>query len=106
MGQLSAELKVNDVAACYQQPNVLVVDVREPSEFASGHIPAAVLIPLGQLPQRWAELPKDKTIIFVCRSGGRSGNALRLAQAHGVPDVHHMAGGMLAWMASRKPVEK
>ena len=53
--------------------DVILLDVREDDEYKSGHIPGAEWIPLGQLSSRLGELPKDKTIVAVCRSGNRSG---------------------------------
>lgn len=76
--------------------DVLVLDVREDFEFAAGHIPGATLIPLGQLSSRLADLPADKTILAVCRSGNRSGQATELLKQKGF-DVHNMQGGMIAW---------
>ncbi|MEB3299174.1 MAG: rhodanese-like domain-containing protein [Candidatus Sericytochromatia bacterium] len=73
-----------------------IVDVREPQETAAGHIPGAILIPLGSLSARLAELPRDQQIVMVCRSGGRSASATRAALDAGL-DAVNMTGGMLAW---------
>lgn len=80
----------------------LVVDVREPAEHAQGHIPGCVLMPLGSLPQRLHELPKDRELVMVCRSGGRSAMATQMANQAGLKAVN-MAGGMMAW---RGPIER
>ena len=53
------------------QADVVLLDVREQSEYDAGHIPGVKLIPLGQVPARLAEIPKDKTVILTCRSGNR-----------------------------------
>lgn len=79
-----------------------VLDVREPGEHSQGHIPGCVLIPLGQLGQRVGELPTDRQIVAVCRSGARSGMATQHLRQAGL-NVLNMAGGMLAW---RGPVER
>lgn len=82
-----------------------LLDVREPHEFAAGHIQAAVLIPLGQLAGRLAELPSDREILCICRSGARSLSATRQLQAAGYRAVN-LAGGMLAWSDAGLPVAR
>lgn len=75
---------------------VHVLDVREPLEWAEGHIPGAKHIPLGQLPERHAELDPNEEWIVVCRSGGRSSLACELLGERGY-HVVNMTGGMQAW---------
>src|SRR5262249_28948454 len=72
-----------------KKAHVRIVDVRRPDEFTGelGHINGAELIVLDTLPERIAELAKDQTIVFVCRSGGRSGRAAAFAQAQGFTRV-------------------
>ena len=86
---------------------VAVIDVREPDEFsgAFGHIVGAKLIPLGALVGRLEELPKDKPIVVVCRSGARSAQATVLLKNKGIAKVANLAGGMLRWRAQRFAVE-
>ena len=74
---------------------VAVVDVREPHEFAAGHIPELVNLPLSRFDP--AELPSGKPVILICQAGGRSRNALNQARARGREDVKHYAGGMNGW---------
>ncbi len=74
----------------------LLLDVRSPGEYAEGHIPGARLIPLPQLGGRIGELPTDRPIVCVCRSGGRSGVATHQLRARGL-QVRNMRGGMLQW---------
>lgn len=76
--------------------DVFIVDVREDWEYASGHVPGATLIPLGQLASRLSEIPKDKTVVAVCRSGNRSGQATQLLRQQGF-NAHNMQGGMISW---------
>jgi rhodanese-related sulfurtransferase len=85
--------------------DVLILDVREDDEFKSGHIPEAQWIPLGQLSSRLNELPKDKTIVAVCRSGNRSGQATEILRQNGF-DAHNMQGGMNSWVQSGFEVEQ
>ena len=74
----------------------VLVDVREPGEWAAGHAPGGLHIPLGQLDRRLHELPQGVTIVTVCRSGNRSAAARRLLAARGW-DARKLAGGMHAW---------
>ncbi len=82
-----------------------LLDVRQPEEYRSGHIPGARLIPLGQLHARMNELPKTQEIICVCRSGNRSRSASRKLASAGYK-VTNLQGGMIAWSRSGLPVTK
>jgi len=75
----------------------LLVDVRQPEEYESGHIPGAIHIPLGELEARQAELDRNKKIITYCRSGHRSMAAAIMLCGLGFKGVHHLKGGILAW---------
>ena len=82
----------------------LVVDVREPAEWDAGHITGAVLIPLGDLGRRVDELPRDRRIVIVCRTGSRSGYAADALHGAGY-DVANLRGGLFAWTAGSLPLE-
>jgi rhodanese-related sulfurtransferase len=82
----------------------LLLDVREPGEWAAGHDPRAVLVPLGQLSARVAELPADRAIVVICRSGRRSDVAAGHLRQRGL-DAVNLAGGMQAWHAAGLPCE-
>jgi glyoxylase-like metal-dependent hydrolase (beta-lactamase superfamily II)/rhodanese-related sulfurtransferase len=86
---------------------VLVLDVREPSEFTGplGHIRGATLLPLGELAQRAKELAHDKPVVAVCRAGSRSAHATTILQKAGFTDVANLPGGMLRWRAEGRAVE-
>ena len=86
---------------------VQILDVREPQEFTGplGHIRGAILIPLGQLAQRAAELARDRPVVAVCRAGGRSAQATVILRQAGFTDVANLSGGMLRWRAERQAVE-
>jgi rhodanese-related sulfurtransferase len=86
---------------------VQILDVREPEEFTGplGHIKDAILIPLGELAKRAAELSHDRPIVAVCRAGGRSAQATNILQQAGFKDVANLTGGMLRWRAEGHPVE-
>ena len=86
---------------------VRVLDVREPAEFQGplGHIRGATLIPLGELAQRSAEVPKDRPVVAVCRAGSRSAHATAILLKAGIKDVANLPGGMLRWRAEGRAVE-
>lgn len=79
-----------------QGESYTLLDVREADEWEGGHIPGAIWIPLGELQQRLHELPNDREIVCVCRSGNRSAWATGLLAAHGYK-ASNMQGGMLNW---------
>jgi len=82
--------------------DAVLVDVREADEWAAGHAPGAVHIPLGELPSRLGELPEtDDAVAVVCRSGGRSARAVQWL-AHQGYDVVNVEGGMLEWQRAGK----
>lgn len=83
--------------------HITVVDVREPREFAAGHLAGAMNIPVGDLQRRGAEIPLEFPVVFVCRSGTRSRAACELAAGAGVHDPASLEGGMLAWAALIDP---
>jgi phage shock protein E len=83
---------------------VLIIDVRTPAEFRQERIEQAVNKPLDEIDKWVNELPKDKTIYFVCRSGNRSGIAQRIAAQRGYENTYNMEGGMIAWRREGLPV--
>lgn len=87
-----------------QQP-LLILDVRQPDEFRAGHIAGAKLIPLNELQDRIAELPKDKEILCVCRSGSRSGAAVSQLNSSGYKALN-LRGGMMGWQMAGYSVKK
>ena len=90
------------------QPGTLVLDVREPAEFSSGHLPRARHIPLGELSRRVDEIAKfkEKPVIVTCRSGARSGSACRALKNAGFTQVYNLKGGVGAWSQANLPVER
>lgn len=85
----------------------VLLDVREPDEWAAGHAPSAVHIPLGELPARAGELSElaaDRPVHVVCRTGGRSARATAWLNAAGVVDAVNVEGGMKTWEAMGRPM--
>lgn len=79
-----------------------LLDVREPEEWQTEHAPGAVLMPMGHVRQRQDELPRDRRIVVVCRSGGRSAATTESLRAWGF-DAVNLAGGMCAWVSAGLP---
>jgi rhodanese-related sulfurtransferase len=79
----------------HRDKSCTIVDVREPHEFGSGHIPGALNHPLSQFDPE--KLARDKPIVLICQAGGRSATALRRAHAAGRQNVSHYPGGMSGW---------
>ncbi len=96
-------------AAAKADAGALLVDVREDDEWDAGHAPDAVHVPLRDLTDaKLAELDErrgDGELIFICRSGNRSGQAAAAAQAAGLADVASVAGGMGDWVTAGLPLE-
>ena len=82
----------------------LLLDVREDAEFELGHAPGALHIPLAEVPDHVEELSKDRTIVAVCRSGGRSARAGQFLLEQGF-NVVNLEGGMTAWAQQGAPLE-
>ena len=81
-----------------------IIDVRQPEEFAEVRVAGAELVPLGELPARFMELPADETLYIMCRSGGRSAQATAFLDAQGFEAVN-VRGGMIDWVGAGLPVE-
>ncbi len=99
---LPAEVSVAEALAL-RDAGAFVLDVREPGEWATVHIPGATLIPLGDLATRLAEVPRDREVVVVCHSGNRSARGRDVLLGAGYPSVTSMTGGMTAWSAAGYP---
>ncbi|GAC1385661.1 MAG: MBL fold hydrolase [Herpetosiphon sp.] len=88
------------------QGAVTVIDVRNPHEYAAGHLAGSRNIPLGVLTQRLADVPTDRPVLVHCQAGTRSAIAASLLQAQGVPGVIDLDGGFAHWQAAGNPVER
>jgi adenylyltransferase/sulfurtransferase len=83
--------------------DLLLLDVREPHELAIASVPGAVHIPMGQVPERLAELDPKREIVVLCRSGGRSLQVARFLESRGYGSVANLTGGTLAWSRDVDP---
>jgi rhodanese-related sulfurtransferase len=89
-------------AAQRQAAGAALIDVREPDEFDDVRAVGAVLLPLGELPDRAAEVPAGGPVLVICRSGARSARAVQYLVAQGV-DATNVAGGTIAWLDAGLP---
>jgi rhodanese-related sulfurtransferase len=96
-------LTPREIQELQHQQGFTLIDVREPSEFAAGHLAGSLPIPLGELPQRLTEIPADSVPIFICRSGGRSLQACLFSLQNGLPAAINLEGGLQAWARDLDP---
>lgn len=101
-GTAVPEVGVTEAEAAGRAGAVLV-DVREPDEWAEVHATGARLIPLGEVPERLGEIPTGAAVYVICRSGGRSMRAAEFLRTQGV-DARNVAGGTMAWVEAGLPV--
>jgi len=103
----AAAVEEIDVARAYQmyKDGAFVVDVRTQEEWDDVHIPGTVLIPLDELPARLSEVPRDKDVVVVCRSGNRSKEGTQILLDAGYDRVVCMKGGIREWSAAGYPLE-
>lgn len=101
---LAPAIPVSDAYKLYQG-GAFVLDVRTLEEWNEYHIPNTTLIPLDQLPSRLNEVPRDRPIVVVCRSGNRSQQGRDILLQAGFTQVTSMNGGLNEWRASGYPIE-
>lgn len=106
LATLPALLDPATVNQIRERADVLLIDVREQAEYNEGHIPGITLIPMGEISNRLAEIPKDKTVVVTCRSGNRSSQVASYLQQQGFTNIHDMQGGIVAWQQAGLPVER
>ncbi|NDJ84413.1 MAG: rhodanese-like domain-containing protein [Chloroflexi bacterium] len=82
-----------------------LIDVRTPFEFARGHLPGAINIPLNQLQFQADKVPTDKPVVFVCATGTRSADAAYAFANAGFDNVYNLAGGTMMWMMNGLPLD-
>jgi hydroxyacylglutathione hydrolase len=96
LGEVTAQLGAN---------HAVLLDVRTEHEWQQGHAPGSLNLPVGDLEHRLDELPRDRSIIVHCQTGGRAAIAASLLQSHGFGDVRLFPGGFAEWRAAGKPEE-
>lgn len=102
------EVGVTEAIQLINHKDAVVLDVREDSEYYSGHVPHSRHIPLGALDKRHTELEryKNRPLVVVCRSGARSGSACGMLKKQGFEEVYNLSGGVGAWQQANLPLEK
>lgn len=92
------EISVSDLKRRHDAgEDVMLLDVREPDELEIASIPWATVIPIGQVPERIGELPRDKPIAVMCHAGGRSSRVTEFLAASGYDNAMNVTGGITAW---------
>ncbi len=97
------EVSVDEAYALYGQEDIFFLDVRQPEEWDEYHAPNSTLIPLGELAARVNEVPRDKKIVVVCRSGNRSQEGRDILLSAGFENVTSMNGGLVTWQQAGYP---
>ncbi|HMG30787.1 MAG TPA: rhodanese-like domain-containing protein [Jiangellaceae bacterium] len=93
---LPSEVTVTELSAAVAE-GAYVLDVREPYEYIEGHVPGAASVPMGTIPERHGELPRDRTVYLICAVGERSMQVARYLDQLGF-DVRNVAGGTNGWI--------
>ena len=96
------EVSAGEAAVLIDSGGVLL-DVREAEEWVAGHVAGALFIPIGEIQARLDEIPSDRRVVVICRSGGRSAVVTEALNSVGV-DAVNLAGGITAWSSEGRPV--
>jgi rhodanese-related sulfurtransferase len=88
--------------------DVKLIDVRQPEEYTGelGHIENSELIVLNTLPASLEKIPRDQTVVFICKAGGRSAQAAAFARQHGFDNIYNLKGGMMLWNQLQLPISQ
>ena len=96
------------ISAMKTDPKLLVLDVRTPKEYDSGHVPGAINVPYDELPARISEVrdrDPDRVVVY-CERGGRAAKAEKTLKAAGVTNVQHLEGDMQGWRRDKLPMKR
>ena len=99
-----AEISIHELES--RPPEALAVDVREPVEYARGHVPGALNLPQADLADRLEELPRDRPLLLICQGGYRSLRAAQFLKQMGFEQVGSVSGGTAAWSEAGKPLDE
>jgi|SRR5579883_1036439 len=100
------DVSIDEVKQAQSDKSAVIIDVRTPDEYATGHLKGSRLIPLPEIDSRLSEFPdKSQKVFLYCRSGGRSGRAAAILRQLGCTNAYSMSGGILAWIGKKYPVE-
>ena len=107
-GANAGSLTAQGAVQLINRERAVVVDVREPEEFAAGHVTGAKNVPLNQLEQKLPAAVKNKSLplLLVCATGARAQRAVATAKKHGYEQAQAVAGGLKSWKEANLPVEK
>ena len=107
-GSGAGTLTAQGAVQLINRERAVLVDVREPEEFATGHMIGAKNVPLNQLDEKLASTVKNKTVplLLVCATGARAQRAVAMAKKLGYEQAQAVAGGLKAWKDANLPVEK
>jgi glyoxylase-like metal-dependent hydrolase (beta-lactamase superfamily II)/rhodanese-related sulfurtransferase len=104
--ELATRLENGDDRSPPGSPGILVIDVREPEEYARGHVPGAINLAQAELASHLDEVPRDRQVFVICQTGVRSRRSAQFLQQVGISGAVNVSGGTLAWMRAKHPVEK
>lgn len=90
-------ISTNEAKQLYQQPGYILLDVRTPAEISERSIAGSLNIPLQEIEQRLSEIPQDKKLLVICRSGNRSRQAIQILSKHGYKELYNVDGGISSW---------
>ena len=93
----SVDVSVDEALRLWQAKEAILIDVRTPAEYRDGHIPGVVNIPLAEIEKRLGEIPKDKKVVLICRTGNRSAQGTKFLRGKGFENVFNSTGGMSTW---------
>ncbi len=99
------DISVNETWDLIQnEPELVILDVRTPSEYEEAHIEGAINIPVEEIADRLDELGANDMFLVYCRSGNRSGTAVGIMEENGFSKIYHMHDGMNGWLSEGLPV--
>lgn len=93
----SQPISTTEAKQLYLQPEYILLDVRTPAEISARSISGTLNIPLQEIEQRLNEIPQDKKLLVICRSGARSRQAIEILSKHGYKNLYNVEGGINAW---------